>query len=271
MSRAGRRESLPQMPTIEPILDHTVPFLLVVFRLGGLFLFTPLLSNRTFPRRFRLMVAVMLAGAVYAGLPAVARVAPQADLPALPGLVFGEVLIGAAIGLVAAIPVLSLELAGSLIGTQIGFGLARVYNPEADAESDVLGQLLMYLAIAAFVAAGGLEALFGVLIGTFDRVPPGGFAAGQVPLDVLVGVITSGFELALRVAAPAMCIVFLVLIAMGFVSKTMPQINVMSVGFSVKIMVALALLAASLTVVAQVADEEMGRVVRLIGGWTQSL
>lgn len=259
------------MPAIEPILSHATPLMLVVFRLAGLFLFTPLLANRMFPRRFRIMLAVMLGAAVYAGLPAAARSEPSADLPGLVALVLGESLIGAAIGFIASIPMAAFEMAGLLMGTQMGLGLARVYNPEVDSETDVLGQLLLYAALAIFVAGGGLESLFGTLLGTFERVPPGTLGAPVAPLAVVVGVFGAGFDLALRVAAPVLCIVFLMLLAMGFITKTMPQVNVLSVGFSIKIGLGLAVLAASMGIIGQVAGEELGWALRLAAEWSSSL
>src|SRR5437868_2450431 len=69
---------------------------------------------------------------------------------------------------------------------------------------------------------GGLERLVGGIIESFARVPVGGFATDRVPLDLLVGVLASGFELAIRVAAPVTGIVLLLVIVIGVMGKTMP-------------------------------------------------
>jgi flagellar biosynthetic protein FliR len=106
--------------------------------------------------------------------------------------------------------------------------------------------MLMYLGLGVFVSLGGLEALYLSLASTFERVPPGGFGLGMLPLDAIVGVVASGFELAIRVAAPAVCIIVLIMIAMGFVMKSMPQINVLSIGFTVKIIGGLLMVTLSL-------------------------
>ena len=260
------------MPAVEHILPHVAPFLLVAFRLAGLFVFTPVLANRSLPGRFRVLLVVMFAAAIYPMLPGAAQVAPDAALIDLAPMVVRELLIGLIMGFLAAMPIYALDLSGYLISHQMGLGLARVYNPDLESETDTTGQLVMYLGLGAFVALGGLEALFLSLADTFRFVPLGGGpGVSQVPLDLIVGLIGSGFELAVRVAAPVLCIIFLLMIAMGFVSKTMPQINIMSVGFTVKIVFGLAMLTASLTAMQQATAEEIHRVLRLAVGWASGL
>ena len=259
------------MLTVEPLLKHLVPFMLVAARLAGLLVFTPLLANRSLPRRFRVMIAVMLAAVVYPVLPGTLQTEPRVDLAGLAPLVVTELMIGLTIGFLAGLPVIAMDMAGFLIGHQMGMNLARVYNPEAGADTDVFGQVLMYVAIATFLTLGGLEAAFMTLVSTFWNVPIGGFAIDAAPLDLIVGVVASGVELAIRVAAPLLCIIFLLLIAMGFVMKTMPQVNVMTVGFTVKILFGIGMLAVSLVAMQQATADEIDRVLRQIVGWSRSL
>jgi len=67
--------------------------------------------------------------------------------------------------------------------------------------------------------------------------------ASKVPLESLVGLVSSGLELSVRVAAPVTGVILLLAITLGALSKTMPQINVMSVGFALKIMAGVLMLA----------------------------
>src|SRR6185436_6921163 len=104
-------------------------------------------------------------------------------------------------------------------------------NPALDSEGTVIGDMLMYIAIAVFIAAGGLEAMLGALVGSFGRVPvsdvaawPAGDLGGAVGL--LGGIIGSGFEFALRVAAPVLCIILVETVGAAVIMKTMPQINI---------------------------------------------
>ncbi len=259
------------MPGIEPLLAHVVPFALVVTRLVGLFVFAPMISSVSIPMQAKALVAVTLAAAVYPSIPAAYAGGASLDLFGLLPLLVSETLIGVCVGLIAAVPVMMLQLGGHVAGFQMGLSIASVYNPEFETQSDVVGETLFYLGFAIFLAVGGLEAMYAALLETFERVPLGGMAVSAVPLDTFVGLATSGFEMALRVSAPATAMVFMVMVAMGFVMKTMPQINVMSVGFAVKIVAGLLATAMALQVIHNVASDEAQRVLDLLARWAGGL
>lgn len=259
------------MPGIEHLIQHAVPFALVVFRLAGLFVMAPILASTMIHGRLKVLLAVMLAAALYPTVPLDRFVPVDFDLFTLLPMVVCELLIGMSMGIIASLPLVSLEMSGVIMGQQVGFGLARVYNPELEYEADMLGQILFYLGAGAFLAMGGLETLFVSLARTFARVPVGGMGVGNIPLKLFVGVLASGFEVAMRVAAPVTGIVLLLVIVFGVMSKTMPQLNVMAVGFTAKIMAALALTAFSAYAIHAAAAQEIDRVVGLIVGWTESL
>jgi len=258
------------VPLIEPILGHVVPFALVATRLIGLFVFAPILTSVSIPMQARVLLAFMLAAAVYPSIPVHYADVPL-DLFGLAPLLVSETLIGVCVGVIASAPVMVLQLGGHVAGFQMGLSMATIYNPEFETNSDVMGETLFYLGFAVFLTVGGLEATYGALLTTFERVPLGGMAVSSVPMETYVGLAGSGFEMALRVSGPAMAMVFLILVAMGFVMKTMPQINVMSVGFAIKIIVGLLATAMSLQVVSNGAAAEAVRVLTVLGEWARSL
>jgi flagellar biosynthetic protein FliR len=255
---------------LRPLLDHAVPFTLVLFRIAGVFIMAPLLTSIMIPQRYKALLSVGIAAAVYPVLADRVAVQPVTDLFGLLPLIVTESLIGLTIGALAAIPLLSLEMSGVLMGQNMGFGLARVYNPEADFDADILGQLLFYIGAGIFVAIGGLELMVGGVLQSFSTVPVGGFAASDVPLDLFVGVISSGFDLAMRVAAPVTGIVFLLIIVFGVIGKTMPQINIMSVGFTVKIVAGLTMLTMAIFTVADAVGIEIEETMGAIERWVDS-
>jgi flagellar biosynthetic protein FliR len=231
------------------LLGHVVPWVLVCFRVLGLFVLTPVLASTMVPGRFKALLGFMLGAAAYPMLlahPSTASLASGLggvnDVFSMVVLVLSEVAIGFCIGALAATPLLMLELGGLVMGNSMGFGLARVYSPEADVDTDLLGQLLFTIATGIFIAAGGLEQLFRGLLASFAHLPLGGFHAGLTPLEAFVGVLSSGTELGLRVAAPVTCIVLMLTVVFGVLGKTMPQLNVMSVGFTVKMLAGLSML-----------------------------
>lgn len=260
------------MPTgYDHLLWHVVPFALVIARLSGLFVFAPLISSIVIPMRLKALFVIAMSCAVYPFTPSLLTPPGDIDLFTLAPAVLMEAGIGVVVGILAAAPLLALEMSGVLVGQQMGFGLAKVFNPEVDFDTDLIGQLLFYIASGAFLAAGGVETMFGAVIDTFSRVPPGGFHASQAPVDLLRGVIVSGFELAWRVASPVTATIMLLVVVLGIIGKTMPQINIMSVGFTAKILAGLTILAlsmyASQAAVWNYVVSTMNDVVR----WVQSL
>lgn len=257
------------MVTIEPILLHALPFLLVLARITGLFLFTPLLTSNTVPRVYKVLLAFMFSIAIYPFVPVQAM--PQVvDLVSLLPLMFSELLIGVVIGVIAGIPLVAIQMGGYIMGYQMGLSLAESFNPELDTNSSVIGQLLFYLSILIYISMGGLETIFIIMADSFTTIHSGAFGAGDTPLELLVSILESGFALALRVASPIMGVISMLLIAMGFIMKTMPQINIMSVGFSIQIIAGLMILMLLIGTIGLVAGDEIVMVLDELHRWVWS-
>jgi len=258
------------MEMITPMLVHVLPLMLVAARLTGLFLFTPLLRSATIPRVFKAVFAFMFAVALY---PAVPHIDPMVSIDTiqLMPLLFAELLIGISIGLIAAMPLYAMQMGGFIMGYQVGLSLAESFNPELDSNGSVIGMLLFFMTIFVFIGLGGFELLFLALAESFHTAPIGMFTAGDVPLEMFVEVITSGFELAIRVATPVIAAVSMSQVAMGLVMKTMPQVNIMSIGFAIQILTGLILLMLMINVMGEVAGQEIDRVMDGLSLWIQDL
>jgi flagellar biosynthesis protein FliR len=258
------------MISIEPILPHVPAFVVVLSRVGGLFVFTPVLSSSAVPMKFKTLLVLVLSAAIYPVANLDHLVGMRLDLLSLAPLVATEAMIGVTLGLLASIPMLSVQLAGLLMGQQMGLGLAQVINPAADVEGDSIGQMLFMIAIAAFVTMDGFEILFGALVQTFTLVPAGSFALADAPLGLLVGLITAGFEMALRIAMPVLAVIFVESIAVGFLMKTVPSLNIMSFGFPVRILIGLLSLLMAIALMGQLIVEEVGVALEIVQDWVWS-
>jgi len=259
---------VPPDPT--PILAQLPAFTLVFARVTGLFVFTPVLTSGAVPVRFKALLAASFAAGVFAYAPPQAAVPAGITTPELAWLLFGELLIGAVIGMIAALPVLALEMAGAVIGYQMGLSMAQSYNPEMGSTSDAAGQLLFYVAVAALIATGGLERSFLLLCETFATMPPGGLFRGEgaaEPVGLLLAAVQGGSELALRVALPVVAIIALVMVAEAFVMRTMPQVNVMTIAFGAKAIVGIGMLVACLAATDAATMDELRSVFRMLEIW----
>jgi len=228
---------------LTPILPYVPVWLLILFRLTGIFVLAPVLGSSTVPRVVKVFLALGLSFAVWPMLwmdseasVNLAAAVRGLDLWSLGLLVALELLIGYVIGYAASLPLVGMQLGGHMVDQQMGLAAAQLYNPEFDDQTGVTGQLLFMFALALFVAAGGLNVMLHTLAQTFRHVPLGGFASFEQIVHMVVGMLAIMFELGLRIAAPLLCLTFLVSVGMGFLMRTVPQFNILSVGFAIRIL-----------------------------------
>lgn len=231
------------------ILPYVPVWLMVLFRLTGIFVLAPVLGSSTVPRVVKVFLALGLSFAIWPML----WVDPEAsgnlaaavqglDLWSLGLLVGLELLIGYVIGFAVSLPLTGMQLGGHMIDQQMGLAAARLFNPEFNDQTGVTGQLLFMFALALFVAAGGLNVMLHTLAQTFRYIPLGGFASFDQVVHMVVGMLAIMFELGLRVAAPLLCLTFLVSVGMGFLMRTVPTFNILSVGFAIRILSSLVIM-----------------------------
>ncbi len=256
------------MLELGPLYQHGIAMVIVAFRLAGLLLFSPMLAGAAIPRQAKVFLVITLAVAIYPAMPADWQMPMRFSLVTLGQLMVTEALIGAAIGLIASLPLIAVQLGGQIMGQQMGLGLAQVFNPELETNTGVVDQLLFYTALAVFISFGGVEAMFGAVMNSYESVPLGAMTLSAIPLELLVGTLSAGYELALRVAAPIVGIMVIETVASGVLMKTIPQINIMSVGFAIKTLAGLAGLAGALAAIFIVFADESASVLSSVLEWS---
>ena len=214
----------------------------------------PLLDLRTVPPLWRVGLAVCfaatLAPAVAAGLPAgtVDLSWPSLVLEAVRSLV-----VGALLGFTVNLVFTAVRYAGSVAGMQIGFAIVNSYDPMSNSQISVISQLYYLLAVLIFFAVGAHQILVAAMYESCLVVPPYAgvdFAGGAWFLVHEFGMV---FTQGLRIAGPVVVVLLLVSASMGVIVKTVPQINVLIVGFPIKIAVGLIAFGMSLVFFREVA------------------
>lgn len=237
-----------------------VVFTLVLARVSGLMVLGPVFGSQEVPARVRALFAVALAfmvTPVQLGSSLGGRLAVAASLVDYLVLVGGELLIGLTLGLGVLVLFSGVELAGQVIGQVSGMAVADVFNPGIDANVSLFSQFLHVFTLAIFVAIGGHRMLLAGLLDTYAVLPPGGVATPATMVDVTLTLLSQSFSLGVRVAAPATVALLLSTLVMGLVSRTLPQLNILAVGFGVNAFVAFAALSTSLGAVAWIFQDEL--------------
>ncbi len=219
-------------------------FMLVLSRVAGLVLAAPLFASVLIPMRLKILLCCAVSLAVFPMVAAQVRV-PLTLATAVVGMV-GELMIGLFVGFGVSLVFLGVELALELVGHQSGLGLGASFNPLFEATSTAAGELFQLLLILVFLCVGGHRALVRGLLDSFATLPPLSVRVTEDLAAVLVDLLTLSFQLAIRVGGPTLLALMLALVTLGFVSRTLPQLNLFTVGFPLKLSVALAVLGLTL-------------------------
>lgn len=245
--------------------------MLIATRFTGLLVFMPMLSSALLPVRLKILLSLSLAVAAYPIVIENGGIPQHFDTYTIVPTLLSELAIGVTIGFVAAIPIMTAQIAGTIMGQQMGLGLASVFNPTVEIQGDNIGQALFFAAMASFLVSGGFEIIYSVLIGTFVNVPIGGYALTQTPLDMIVGVIAAGFEVSVRIAMPVVVILIIESIIVGFIMRTIPSLNIMTFGFPIKILGGLFVTISAFVLMEETILTELTDVIIRASQWTQSL
>jgi flagellar biosynthetic protein FliR len=227
------------------LISRFMVFTLVLTRVGALVMTAPLFGSLALPRRVRALLAVamaLLVTPVYLGT----SLGPVERIGEYGRLLVNEALAGLLIGLGLNVLFSGIQIAGQIVSQMSGLSLADVFNPAIEEDTSVFSQLFYFLTLAVFVAIGGHRLMTEALLETFAAAPPGQVALGTHFVEVLTSIVTQSFHLGIRAAAPLLVALLLSNLLLGLISRTLPQINVIVVGFGVNALLALGLLSVSL-------------------------
>ena len=213
------------------------PLLWPFLRTLALFSALPLLGTRSVPVRVRIGLSAFIAVAAQASLP---------DMPAVPLdsaaallLVVQQVLIGVSLGFAVRLVFAAVEMAGELIGLQMGLNFAGFFDPvtasQTTASSRFFGAMVGWL----FIVINGHLLVIAALVNSFKAFPvgPAPFAFIHEAMPWQWG--ASVFGTALWIALPMLAMLGFVNLVLGVISRVAPQINVFAVGFPITLGVGL--------------------------------
>jgi flagellar biosynthetic protein FliR len=157
-----------------------------------------------------------------------------------------DLVIGLTLGFGVVILFSGLEVAGHTIGQVSGLMIAEVFDPTTGNNTSVFSRLLFLTALAVFVCIGGHRTVMAAMLDTFAAIPPGGAVDAGSLSATLVTLVAQSFLLGLRAAAPILVAVVLANVVLGLIGRTLPQLNVLVLGFGVNSLLTLAMLSFTL-------------------------
>ncbi len=221
-----------------------MPFLLVLFRVIGLFVFVPVFSNTSIPGNVKVLLAVAITCCIWSTVP---KAVVPANLIDVTVAVACEAGVGMLLGLAVTMVFSGLQLGAHMVSQQMGLSMASVYDPMFQDQTTVIEQLAFWLTLVAFFAIGGHRELINALVYSYQTVPMGHSPPPEMMLHSTLDGLQMAFHVAVRVAAPGLLASFLATMALGFIAKTIPQINLMTIGLPAHLLVGFVIIMAGLT------------------------
>ncbi|MCC6125564.1 MAG: flagellar biosynthetic protein FliR [Pirellulales bacterium] len=206
-------------------------FTLVLTRVSGLMMTAPLYGTKEVPAQVRVLLALVVALLIMPSQWNVALDYPGTTLNYL-AIVAGELVVGACMGLGIQLIFRGLELAGELIAYVGGLMMAEALDPTQDANQPLLSRFLYLFALAIYLSLGGHRMVMAGLLDTFQAIPPGLAVFTQSITEAFVTLVAQSFSLAVRASAPAVAALLLAALVVGLIGRTVPQLNVMNMGFA---------------------------------------
>ncbi|HQH70544.1 MAG TPA: flagellar biosynthetic protein FliR [bacterium] len=247
----------------QPLESLFLTFFFVYLRVGAAVFSMPVLSADSVSRPIRagiaFWVAVVLAGPMLGlagsgtGLPFPAAGRIYNGILDFSLAVLAEMAIGLSLGFAAQTLLSTIGLAGEMIGQQSGFSAASVFDPITGQDVFLIAQIKIWIGLMIFLVINGPETVLTVAADSFRIIGPGeGFPLGNLGAaghDVFLmdsgrraALISVVFKMGLQLAAPMIAAMMLVNIAEAFIARTAPQLNILAVGFAIRISLSLFIL-----------------------------
>lgn len=216
-------------------------FVLVLIRMSGMFLLSPIFGQRSVPGPFKIGLALILSMIVAPGvtMPEASRFPTLAAFIATAAM---ELLVGLALGFISYMIFSAIYVAGQLIDMRIGFGMVNVFDPVSNVQVPITANFYVILA-TLFIFATNTHHLFLLAItDSYQMLPVGGFFLTGDLLDRTIRLFTVLFSLGFRIAAPVTVAILVTDMALGIISKSVPQMNVFMLGMPVKLILGMFIL-----------------------------
>jgi flagellar biosynthetic protein FliR len=219
-------------------------FFLVFLRVGAIVIMLPILGDRTSPVRIKAGLSLFITILVVPFLDIPAGISE--DVFALGMKIGGELLTGIVLGFAGRLLFEGIQMAGQLIGFQMGFSIVNIIDPVTSEQVSIIAEFQYLLAGLFFLAVDGHHILLRAISESYTVVPIFGFHMTGFLVQNFADLTRDMFVVTMKISAPVVVALVFANIGLGLVARTVPQINVFIVGFPLQI--AIGLIGVGLTV-----------------------
>jgi flagellar biosynthetic protein FliR len=233
---------------------NVVGFLLLFFRFAALFIAVPIFSHNNIPMNIKAAMAFFFTVVFYASMPPV-HIA--LTVPSIVIAILGEFMLGLVVGVSLQIAYNIITFAGGQISYMMGFSMASAIDPQSGISMPIISQFLSLLALMVLLSLNLHHWVLLLIDHSLKTVPLGGFMIHKDFFQYVMHAMANMFLVGFIIAFPVIALSWLADVIFGMLMKTMPQFNLLVIGFPIKIMVAFSILIATLTAIMLVFKGQM--------------
>lgn len=228
------------------ILFNFQLFILILVRVTGLFVVSPIFGRNNLPTIMKVGLSVIVA-LILLPLKVDTFSLSIDNLNILMFWALSEFLIGIIIGFIAFTYFTAIYLTGTIVDIQMGFGMVNIMDPQTNAQMPLMGGFYNILITLLFLAINGHHRLIQSLIHSYDVLPIGfSISVNENVINYLIKAFTETFIIAFQLSAPILIAIFLANVILGILARTMPQMNIFIVGLPLKIFIGIIVILISL-------------------------
>jgi len=208
--------------------------LICLSRVAAILASMPVFGTNMVPGRIKVTLAVMLTLLVY---PVVATKINLVDFSTVSmGLLMAnEVILGVMLGFISRLIFTAVEFGGTVVGYQMGFAAANVYDPQNQRQVSLMSQFQNVFAILVFLAIDGHHIFLRTMVSSYELLPPGLLDLSGPAVPYIVELMGHMLILAVRFSAPVLAVLLLSGLILGIMSRVFPQMNVFLLSFPINI------------------------------------
>lgn len=215
------------------LIDRFLLLILVFIRMTSLFVITPVFGRREMPGYLKIGFAFFCSFALVSMLGDV-RV-EYSSLLSFSAIAIKEFMVGIIIGFVSYMVFSALYLAGQIIDMQVGFGMVNVLDPTTNTQVPLIGNYIYILTTIFFLAVDGHHILLTAIYNSYSVLPINGFAFTEAMVNNIASIFAEVFLIGFKISIPVLSATLIAEVALGILSRTVPQMNVFVVGLPLRI------------------------------------
>lgn len=230
-----------------------------------MFTVAPFFGDWFLPVQVKALLAVFLSWLVVPGL----QQAVPLDVPVLSLVLamLNNYLYGLVVGFLALLPLLGLSLAGEVFGTQMGYAMSSVFDPQRE-EVPLHGELLYTIGLFVFVTIKGHLLLYQAIVDSFKHFSLTDSLERLNFLDAIINKTSESFVVAFEFGMPLIGFMLIVSVALGILSRLAPQMNVFMVGLPLEVLVGMLLMVGMIGIWAEMSAQLAEKTINFIEFFT---